>query len=62
MVKRIILFLFPVPPAQRFDRAMTNVDRRIALIERRLQLRVPPPPTSPAHVRVIWRAPETEAV
>ena len=58
MVKRVILFLFPVPPAQRFDRAMANVDKRIALIERRLLLHVPPAPTTPPRVRILWRAQE----
>lgn len=58
MVKRIMLFLFPVPPAQRFDRAMANVEKRRAVIEQRLRLHVPPSPARPTRVRVIWRAQE----
>lgn len=62
MVKRIMLFLFPVPPDQRFDRAMANVEKRIALIERRLRLHMPAAPSTPVRVRVLWRAHEPEVV
>jgi len=62
MVKHLWLFLFPVPPAERFDRAMANADKRIALIERRLLMHLPPPPSKPVRVRVIWRAQEEKPV
>jgi len=58
MVKRIMLFLFPVPPEQRFERAMASVEKRIARIERRLLLHVPPIPAKPVRVRILWRAQE----
>jgi len=53
-----MLFLFPVPPEQRFERAMASVEKRIARIERRLLLHVPPIPAKPVRVRILWRAQE----
>jgi hypothetical protein len=59
MVKHLWLFLFPVPPAQRCDRATANVDKRIAAIEQRLRMRVPPAPSQPTRVRILWeRSPQ----
>ena len=50
-----------LPPQQRIDRALADIDTRIARIERQL-FTFPPAPTKPVRVRIVWCAPEGDPV